>query len=272
MKTSKMILKPNHQIVLDHFIDACQKDDRIIAAFLAGSYARGAADAYSDLDLDLITTDAAFEDFSAGRDSFMRQLGKPLFLENFGNPNIIFFIFEDGTEGELCIGHENQFEALHTGPYQVLLDKRGLLSGTVHSIKQPEIGEQTEKLRRLLTWFWHEWMHFTTALGRGQLWWAQGQLEVLRGYCVSLARMRSNFFDTDVAEEPYFKIEGAIAIEQLSALQTTFGPMEKSHLRKSSLVILQVFREFAIPLAQDHELPYPQALEQLMVKQLEELT
>jgi hypothetical protein len=30
-------LHPNHQVVLDKFVQACQSDERIVAAFLVGS-------------------------------------------------------------------------------------------------------------------------------------------------------------------------------------------------------------------------------------------
>ena len=62
------------------------------------------SDAYSDLDRYLITTDEAYEDFFARREAFMRLLGEPVFLEDFGIPDIVFFIFPDGTEGELGFG------------------------------------------------------------------------------------------------------------------------------------------------------------------------
>src|SRR5438874_13077735 len=94
----------HHQVVMNRFVAACQADQRVVAATLYGSYARGAADAYSDLDLGLITTDAAYEDFVAGRESFLRVLGEPVFMEDFDLPNIVFFIFPDGTEGELSLG------------------------------------------------------------------------------------------------------------------------------------------------------------------------
>ena len=47
---------PAHQTAIRRFVAACQDDEWVIAAFLGGSYARGAADAYSDLDLYLITS------------------------------------------------------------------------------------------------------------------------------------------------------------------------------------------------------------------------
>ncbi|MEZ4869757.1 MAG: SDR family oxidoreductase [Caldilineaceae bacterium] len=51
----------HHQIVAEHFVAACQADSRTVAAFLSGFYASGKANTHSDLDLLLITTDAAYE-------------------------------------------------------------------------------------------------------------------------------------------------------------------------------------------------------------------
>ena len=63
-------------------------------------------------------------------------------------------------------------------------------------------------------------------MGRRQLWFAYGQLEVLRQICVNLARLRYNFSDAYVGEEPYFKVDQILTIEQLSPLKTTFYLME----------------------------------------------
>lgn len=58
-----MHLPASHQAVLDRFLAACQSDERVVAAFLGGSNARGEADAHSDIDLCVITTDTAFDNF-----------------------------------------------------------------------------------------------------------------------------------------------------------------------------------------------------------------
>src|SRR5205823_3683423 len=73
----------HHQLVLNRFVAACQADERVVAAFLGGSYAKGTADAYSDLDLGLIITDEAYGDFKASRQAFIRRLGEPVFLEDY---------------------------------------------------------------------------------------------------------------------------------------------------------------------------------------------
>src|SRR5712692_1711009 len=119
----------NHQAVMNRFVAACQADERVVAAFLGGSYARGAVDAYSDLDLYLITTDEGYDDFFAGREAFFQLLGEPLFLEDnhdYGF-DLVLFIFADGTEGELGLGRESRFTHIHGGPYRVLLDKKAIL-------------------------------------------------------------------------------------------------------------------------------------------------
>src|SRR5437016_3847856 len=104
MDSQALQLPHHHQVVMKRFVAACQADARVGAAFLRGSYASGTADAYSDLDLGLITTDEAYEDFLASYEAFLRLLGEPLFLETFDRPNFVFVIFPDGTEGELALG------------------------------------------------------------------------------------------------------------------------------------------------------------------------
>src|SRR5947209_13994673 len=124
-------IEQSRQAVIHRFVAVAQADERVVAAFLGGSYARGAADAYSDLDFGLITTDGAYEDFLARRKAFLQLLGEPVFLENYTGEEgtFIFFIFADGTEGELALGRESQFTHIHSGPYRVLLDKKGILAG-----------------------------------------------------------------------------------------------------------------------------------------------
>ena len=265
-------LRQNHQMVLDRFITSCENDERVVAAFIGGSYARGQADAYSDLDLYLITTDGKYEAFLAGREAFVQRLGKPLFLEDFGEPYSLFYIFANGTEGELWIGRESQFNHIHSGPYRVLLDKKGVLTKVVFAGHESDQAGQIESLRQQIHWFWHELSHFISAMGRGQLWWAYGQLEAMRLLCLNLARLRENFADALVGDEPYFKVEQALSGEQLASLQATYCPMERTAMYQAILITLSFYREMAQPLAKTHGLTYPAELDRLMVQRLEALS
>jgi len=261
-------LPHTYQVIIDHFVAACQADARVVAAFLRGSYASGTADAYSDLDLGLITTDEAYEDLITGREAFIRLLGEPLFLETFDLPNVVFFFFSDGTEGELSIGRTSDFNQINRGAYRTLLDKTGILAGAVFTGHEPAQAEQLEAARRLIAWYWHDLSHFITALGRGQLWWAQGQLEDLRRYCVNLARLRHNF---STEAEGYEKVEQALPVEQLSPFQETYGPLEDKAMLQACLIITRFYQNLARFLARTHSIPYPQGLERVMLDRLEQL-
>jgi predicted nucleotidyltransferase len=260
------LLQPQHQIVMKRFVAACQADARIVAAFLGGSYARGVADAYSDLDLGLITTDAAYNDFVAQRESFLRLLGNLVFLEDFDLPNIVFLMLDDGTEVELTMGREGQFQHIHRGPYHALVDKTGILAHVVFHGDEPTPAEQSETARRLVFWFWHDLSHFITAIGRGQLWWANGQLEELRRLCVNLARLRQNAASPT---DGYEKVELALPIEQLSPLQATFGPLDRDALLQAALVIVRFYEELAPIVARTHGIAYPADLARVIYARLE---
>lgn len=256
---------PSHQLVIERFIAACRADERIVAATLYGSHASGAADAYSDLDLGLITTDEGYEEFIGEREAFIRLLGEPLFLEDFGSTVAVFFILANGTEVELSIGREGDFMHDHGSAYRVLLDKKNLLAGAAFPRKNPTQAEQVETLRRLVYWFWHDLSHLIAGLGRGQLWWAYGQLEELRRMCVNLAHLRHDF-----SAEPagYEKVDQALPVEQLAPLQATFCPMEPDAMRQAAHTLLRFYQELAPPLAQAHGIEYPYELERLMVGRL----
>lgn len=264
-------LSGKHQKMLDCFLLACQADDRISAAFLIGSNAKGKADEHSDLDLCIAVTDEAYEDFVATRDAFVRRLGEPAFAEDFGNPNILFLIFPDGSEVEINYARATDIAGIFDSQYKVLIDKINLAEHLALRPREFDQARQTEKLRQLIQWFWHDFSHFTTALARNQLWWAQGQLDILRAICVGLARLTNDFSDPDVNEEVYFKIENAMPVEQLSSIQNTFVPMERSAMLQAAFAILDFYRDLATALAGAHGIAYPEALEQVMVERLRKI-
>ena len=264
-------LSERHQKILNRFVVACNADERVLAALLMGSYVRGKPDEHSDLDLYLVTTDEAHEDFVNTRDAFARLLGEPLFIEDFDLPNIVFLIYPDGSEVEIHYARASQLGGVFNAPFKVLLDKKNITANLTISEWEVDQTEQTEKLRRLIHWFWHDLSHFIAALGRDQLWWARGQLDVLRAICVSLARLKNNFADTDLGEEVYSKIEKALPLEQLSPLETTFCPMERDAMLESAFVIIRFYKDLAFFLANAHGIIYPDRLEQALVERFEKL-
>jgi hypothetical protein len=265
-------LPDHHQVVLDRFVAACEQDERIVAAFLGGSYAEDRVDRFSDLDLFFVTSDEAYEDFIVERETFVRLLGDPLLLEDFGLAHGYCAIFANGTECDLWFGGESSFHHIYGGPYVVLLDRKNLLTGEALPVRQADHSVHVEILRQQIDWFWHELSHFIKAMGRGQLWFAYGQLEMMRQICMSLARLRHNFHDIYAHKEPYFKVEYALPVEQLSPLETTFCPMEYEAMLQACYVICQFYQGAAPELAKAHDMAYQTDLEQLMMEKLARLS
>ncbi|MGH2540324.1 MAG: nucleotidyltransferase domain-containing protein [Actinomycetota bacterium] len=116
--------------MIARFVEACSADERIVAAFLGGSVARGEADEFSDLDLCVITAADAIDDVAADRSRLVRRLGEPLFLEDFGIPRHVFFILNDGTEGEIFFFGEGELDRIDAGRFRSLVDERGILPAT----------------------------------------------------------------------------------------------------------------------------------------------
>jgi len=262
-------IEQNRQAMIHRFVAACQADERVVAAFLGGSYARDATDAYSDVDFGLITLDEAYDDFLADHKAFLRLLGELIFLEVFSDYgfDIVFFTFPDGVECELVLGRQSQFTHIHVGPYKVLLDPKGCLSGAVFPRPEVAQAEQIERLRSIISWFWHDLCHhFITPLARGQLWSAYGGLQDLRLACVNLARLTENF---SAAPEGSEKVEQTLTGEQLVPLEATCCPLERRAMLQAALVIVRFYQDLAIPLARRYGIAYPTDLEQVMSARLE---
>jgi predicted nucleotidyltransferase len=262
----------NPKRIIDHFVDACLRDPRVVAAFLYGSHAEGTEDSHSDIDLGLITTDQSHDEFFAQRADFVHQLGEPVFIEDFDLPNLLFVILADGAEVELSIARQSDFVNMAVEPHRTLLDKQGLLKGVRLVGSQPHPDEQRENLRRLIVWFWHDVSHLLTAVARDHPWWAYGQLEALRRSCVSLARLRYDFASSCGGNEPYFKVQLDLPLDQLAPLEPSVVPLNLQAIREAGHTLIDFYRSVAPSLAAEHGLTYPSILERLMLERLDQLT
>jgi predicted nucleotidyltransferase len=254
---------------IPRLIDSCRADDRVVAAFLGGSRARGEADEFSDVDVSVIVADEAFAEVVSDKAAFVRTLGEPLFLEDFDNEQVAFAIFADGTELELHFLRRSKLADVRPGPFRTLLDEDEVLA-VLSSEGAPVDGDaQVEHLRRILFWFWHDVGHLTSAIGRSQLWWAAGQLEQLRGSCANLVRIQQN---VEVDEnEPFWKLDEDIGTENLDELRSTFTPLERDAMLEAGRAMVDFFRRTAPAGARAHGLGYPAELDRLVGGHLERL-
>ena len=141
----------------------------------------------------MVAADGQRDAVWADREVLVRRLGDPLQIEDFDKNDTVFFILADGMDGELTVTDAGAMPQSSRGPHRAIHDPDGILAGVAFVGREPYRVEQVEQLRRQVQWFWHDMAHFTAAMGRGQSWWAAGQLDALRRYCVNLARLRADF-------------------------------------------------------------------------------
>jgi len=259
----------DREVVLDRFVAACSADHRIVAAFLSGSAAADAADEHSDLDLYAVVPDDDIDEVVAGRERLIAQLGDALFLEDFGNDGLVFAILSDGTDIELHFVRESALDQVRSGPHRVLVDDHGVLAGTTFPFPEFDRATQAKELRTVVMWFWHDLSHFAAAIDRDHLWWAAGQLEALRAYCVRLARVEQGV--EPMPEEPYWKLDAEMPTAPLDPIRSTYVPLERTALLDAARTLLAFFRSRARTIAEAHGLTYPEALDGLAGARLDDL-
>ena len=256
----------DYQPLIDRLMAVCEADDRIVALLLYGSRAVGKEDAHSDLDLGMVTTDAARDDVKESAGELVRQVGEPLFLEDFGHPTVVHAILADGAIFELIIASAGELSLER--PYRVILDKAGVVEAALsRGTREADDALSVEDVRRLIHWFWHDVEHVVTALGRGQLLWAHGGLEELRSVVLKLARIAADAPRDD--EEPYWKVDLELEEPMLAALRATIVPAEPAAMRNAATALIELYRTLAQPLAARYSIAYPAELDALISGQLE---
>ena len=211
------------------FAAAAEQEPRVLAAFLGGSLAAGTADPVSDLDLYVVARAEDYASFFADREAFVRSWAEPLFLaetldfEGLGF-DMTHFVLGDGVHGELAFGHEGNFLALHGGPYEVLVDKVGLLDGVTFPLHLPSDEERRRAVEHALGWFFYDALNLGKLLVRGQLISAAAALASLRAHCTLLIEddaLAQRLFETVRASDVADMWQATFALVEL---HRTAGP------------------------------------------------
>ena len=252
-----------YERLAERLVQLTEADRRIEALLIYGSRAAGSADRFSDLDIGLVTADDAYDEVVADARGLVGKLGTPLFVDDFGDPRELHVILADGADLELIIDRAS--DLVLEGPHRTLFDRAGVVERA--EAKGPPVPEpvDADDLRGWIVGYWHDVEHFVTALGRGNTWWAYGQLDELRRMYLNLARIEAGQAPED---EAYWKLDEALPPERLTALRATVAPLEMGPMRDAALALLDRYRELARTLAERHGVGYPDELDRLISDRL----
>jgi predicted nucleotidyltransferase len=253
---------------LEHFEKAVRADAIIASAFIGGSIAAGTDDEYSDLDLYVIVPDDDYASVFARREPFLREIGEPVYWEDFNEFgfDMVLFLLEDGTKGELSFGKASDFLVLHGGPYRVVIDRAGLLTDVQFPYFQIPIEDQKRTLETLFVKFWRTLDQFRRSVGRNRLLSAAFAFQEMRQILLQVCRMSVDFGDG--GSEPTEKL---LPADMISHLKNTFGPVERNALLAAAQIAIHLFQQVAQHLSEGHRVLYPRALEVTVLRQFEAL-
>ena len=246
---------------ISRFRAGCAGDDAVVAAFLGGSHASGSSDDVSDLDLYVVTGQDAYADFFARREQFMRSWGDPLVLEDVVDFeglgfDMLVFILRDGVWGEVALAHTANFMQTHGGPFEVLVDKIGLLAGVEFPLYVPSREERRAQVERAFAWFWIDLLNLNKLLARERRVSAADYLTKLRAHCLALLQ---------AAEVSDVDLELAALLECLIATTRCAGLDDM----RAAGQLAELHRVVGRAVAPTVELAYPDEVADLLSETLE---
>ena len=183
------------EVMIQKVRELCQRDERVVATLMYGSFALGQGDRFSDIEFYLFVADEALE--SLDEEAWVSQIA-PLelyYVNEFGNGTAIFenlvrgeFHFEAASNVELVDSWESAwFPTLESA---VVVDKSGDLSRRVSRLvrRPPEMDTPERALflcRSLMNWT----LMGTNLLKRGEYARAEAFLTLVHGHLLQAMRL-----------------------------------------------------------------------------------
>lgn len=180
----------NRDELLERIVGTLQADSRVVAAWLSGSFGRGAEDEWSDLDLHVAIEDHSLPAFLDERTSLYRSIGDPILVGREKASNSMTasrfqrVIYPGPIEVDWSIGPVNQ--ACRPPETTVIFSRRAI---PIEIPPPASTEERRAQAADALTFFWAMAPIAIKYVGRGETRRASSQIDLLTGASVQLWRL-----------------------------------------------------------------------------------
>ena len=238
--------------------DAASADPRIRAAWLAGSFGKGIADRWSDVDAHLLIDPAHSDDFRAGVRAWLEAL-RPLVLYRllFGD-RMVNAMTDEGMRLDVWL-HDGESAEVVEGQTQLLHAQEGSLTWKPHPGTELSQAEAAAELERAIPEFWRCIAMLPVALGRDEkLIGAAGNFLILLLLTDVLSVQSGIRKDRGVKA-----INGFLPPElrRLAEDATSLPALTHEDLARFQLRLACIMQEHGPVICEQWQVDYPQALE-----------
>jgi lincosamide nucleotidyltransferase B/F len=252
------------EVMIEKVRGLCQRDERVVAALVYGSFALGQGDRFSDIEFYLFFDDEASEGLE--EEAWVSQIA-PLelyYINEFGNATAIFenlvrgeFHFEVASSVGLVDTWETAwFPSLESA---VLVDKSGELSRRVSRLvrRPPEIGTPERALFlccSLINWT----LMGTNLLKRGEYARAEAFLSLVHGHLLQAMRLVEG--RTANWLSPSRRLEEDVSADSYERFRTCTAALDARQLVRAYTATWEWSQELMGELATRHAFTLPETL------------
>ncbi len=241
---------------LDRLTAVLRADERIRAAWVTGSLARGLADAYSDVDVLIAVRDADFRDFVERWRDLLDRVSPTVLARRIGPDDapILNAITPDWVRFDIVI-HPAANPRPRAGAAELLFDRDGI-DERVRAVPAPQ-RDPLARLPFLVEEFIRGLGLLPIVIGRDELLVAMFGVAILRNHLIDLLLLENG-----VERGGAKRVNPLLTEEQRRAL-ANLPPESPTHesLIEVHLAYARLFLPRARRLLAEHGLPYPEAFE-----------
>jgi predicted nucleotidyltransferase len=235
------------------------------ALFLSGSFAKGSADPYSDVDFAILVDPNQNDDFQHHMHSILEDFGTIIYwVDPFGNGMLFNIIFADWLRCDVLITDENWLKTQSQASVRALIDPGNLFASLPERL--PYRGPNKRQLANNIQEFIRVLGLAAVVVGREELIVANTGLGLQRTQLINLMLEELELADPGGALHlnPLLPPADRTLLEQLPGTAATMDEATAAHMAYA-----RIFLPRAKALALKHDLPWPEEFLAATLKKLE---
>ncbi len=250
------------------------EDERVLSAWLCGSFGQGRADRYSDVDMEALTSDEGFQSLRAEAAALYPSGGRV--VEQFGGESEQ--LFHHGVFYDTCVILDlkvTRRSALPRLPapdtVHVLFDKVGAFAPAATSAEPAPLSPEqwAAEIHQRVRFFW-VWVYTAVRfLKRGDFSFVSGYLVTMRGVFAQLLWLEAHPGHTLPWLSGWGPVRTDLTKQQREELAEAWTPAERVQLSEAIAQTVEVCAPHLVRIAQKAGCAYPHELESVVRGYLE---